>query len=64
MLQERSFEQVYREVFIKPEPDEVTNLNATIRTLLRRLYDTERRLQERNFAKDHSFEEWLGRELC
>lgn len=26
--------------------------------LLRRLYDTERRLPERNYAKDHSFDEW------
>ena len=26
--------------------------------LLRRLYDTERQLKERNFAKSHSFSEW------
>lgn len=32
---------------------------ATERVLLRRIYDTERQLPNRNFAKDHSFEEWL-----
>lgn len=26
--------------------------------LLRRLYDTERKLPERNYAHDHSFAEW------
>jgi len=29
------------------------------RALLKELYDTERRLSERNFAHGHSFEEWL-----
>ena len=28
-------------------------------TILRRLYDTERKLPERNFAHGHSYEEWL-----
>jgi len=32
---------------------------ATERQLLRRIYDLERQLLERNFAKGHSFEEWL-----
>lgn len=27
--------------------------------LARRLYDLERQSRERNYAKDHSFEEWL-----
>lgn len=37
--------------------------------LLRQLYETEKRLDERNFAKGHSFEEWVDfrfpkREKC
>lgn len=31
--------------------------------LLRRIYELERGLPERNYAKDHSFEEWLD-EAC
>lgn len=34
-------------------------MTLTESLLLRRLYETEQQLQERNFAKDHSFEEWL-----
>lgn len=34
--------------------DELTNV-----LLLWRLYETERQLPNRNFAKDHSFEEWV-----
>lgn len=30
--------------------------------LLRRIYDTERQLLERNFAKGHSFEEWVDQQ--
>jgi len=29
-----------------------------IELLYRRLYETERKLPNRNFAKDHSYEEW------
>lgn len=29
------------------------------RSLLRELYETQRELPNRNFARDHSFEEWL-----
>lgn len=29
-------------------------------SVLRELYDTQRQLPERNFAKDHTFEEWLA----
>jgi hypothetical protein len=29
-------------------------------SILKELYDTERKLDERNFAKDHGFEEWLA----
>ena len=48
---ERSFEQMYRETMVKPEPDEVVSL-------LREIYQLQRQLPERNFAKDHCFEEW------
>lgn len=33
--------------------------NALIILLLKRLYETERKLEERNFAHGNSFEEWL-----
>jgi len=32
------------------------------RSVTLRLYETERKLPNRNFAKGHSFEEWLERE--
>lgn len=31
----------------------------SIYSLLKELYDTQRKLDERNFAKSHSFEEWV-----
>lgn len=31
-----------------------------IYALLKELYETERQLPNRNYAKDHSFEEWLN----
>ena len=65
----RDFAEMKRRVMVQPEPDEIEEYKqearenrALVRTLLRRLYDTERRLDERNFAKGHSFEEWLERE--
>lgn len=30
-----------------------------IYSLLKEIYEAERQLPERNFAKDHSFEEWI-----
>lgn len=42
------------------EPDR-SESKAQSRLVLKRLFDTERRLPNRNFAKDHSFEEWLER---
>jgi hypothetical protein len=32
--------------------------DLVVELLLRRLYETERKLPNRNFAKGHSFEEW------
>lgn len=34
-------------------------MTATEAILLRRIYDLERQRDERTFARDHSFEEWL-----
>jgi hypothetical protein len=34
--------------------------SALEQELLLRLYETERKLEERNFAKGHSFAEWLN----
>jgi hypothetical protein len=35
----------------------------TVELLLRRLYETERRLDERNSAKGHSYGEWKQQQL-
>jgi len=35
-------------------------MSKTERLALRALYEIERRLENRNFAKDHAFEEWLN----
>jgi hypothetical protein len=34
-------------------------MEAALVALLKELYEAERKQQERNYAKGHSFEEWL-----